>query len=91
MKSDNNLMHGEFRIEPCFTVYFQHCKDCKETRCIVVSECGSELDVTSDHYVGYEGKSICESLKMDMPNVISQYSAFWKPRPGCKKCDCCDN
>ena len=74
---NKTIITGEFRLMPCYKVSFEHCEDCKWTRCIMQSDvCDETITFQTKCYPGHTGMSIVESLKIDMRGLIPTFDAM---------------
>lgn len=73
----SKLIRGEIRVEPCYTVFFEHCTDCKATRCIMQSDlCSKTVEFKTEYYPGRNGMSIADSLRIDMEQLIPCFDVY---------------
>ncbi len=74
---NNTILSGEFKVDEHVNVWFEHCPECKYTRCIMRSDlCTETVEFKTQFYPGRQGMSISESLKIDLSELIPVFEAM---------------
>ena len=73
------ILTGEIKVHEHITALYEHCPECKDTRCIMKSDlCTETVEFHTAYYPGRRGMSIADSLKIDMKELIPYFEIIMR-------------
>ena len=71
---NNTMLTGEIKVNEHISALYEHCPECKDTRCILRSDlCTETVEIHTPFYPGHKNLSIKSSLQIDLRELVPYF------------------